>query len=131
MLSNEKIFTTYLLNLLFATAKETGKKPQEILKQACDKCQINFPKNVSFKITSNRDFGKIKIGNELIFDSFQRELIDNKVYYFIYEDEKIHYEDFAKYNAKENSFKINDEINYILDENFCILGQLIQISGNL
>lgn len=131
MLSNEKISTTYLLNLLFTTAKETGRKPQEILKQACDKCQIDFPKNVSFKIIANRDFGKIKTGNELIFDTFQRELIDNKVYYFVYEDKEIYYEDFARYNAKENSFKINDEINYTLDKNFCILGQLTQISGDL
>lgn len=131
MLGNEKTSTTYLLNLLFATAKETGKKPQEILKQACDECQINFPENVSFKITANRDFERIKIGNELIFDSFQRELIDNKVYYFIYEDEEIYYEDFARYNAKENSFKINDKINWKVTNNFNILGQLIQISGDL
>lgn len=131
MLNNEKVSTTYLLNLLFATAKETRKKPQEILKQTCDECQINFPKNVSFKITANRDFERIKIGNELIFDSFQRELIDNKIYYFIYEDEEIYYEDFARYNAKENSFKINDKINWKITNNFNILGQLIQISGDL
>ena len=131
MLNSEKVSTTYLLNLLFMTAKETGRKPQEILKQACEENKINFPENVSFKISASKDFGRIKIGNELIFDSFQRELTDNKIYYFIYEDEEIYYEDFARYNAKENSFKINDKINWKVTNNFNILGQLIQISGDL
>lgn len=131
MLNNEKVSTTHLLNLLFTTAEMIGENPEEVLRKVCNKCQIAFPERVSFEVISQKDFGRIKIGNELIFDSFQRKLIDNKIYYFVYENEDIHYEDYARYNANENSFKISDEISCTLDKDFHILGQLVQVSGEL
>lgn len=131
MLNNELSTTTNLVNMLFKVSDELKVNPKDFLREVCKENQVNFSGKATIHLTSNRNFGKIRKGNELIFDIFQRELINNKIYYFIYEDKDITYEDFGRYNTKDNTFITEDDVSYTVNKNFHILGQLVQISGDL
>lgn len=131
MLENNKVSTLKVLDLLFKTAEKINEDPKQLLEKACKKCKFTIPKIIIIKLISEKNFGKIKKGNELIFDVFKTKLENNKIYIFTYKKENIYYEDYGRYNLQDNSFIVGDGLKFKLDKYFTILGQLIEVSGSL
>ena len=127
MLENKEVSTLRVLDLLFKTAEEINQDPKEV----CEKCNFAIPKITVIKLISEKDFGGIKKGNELIFDVFKRKLENNKIYIFTYKRENIYYEDYGRYSSEDNSLIVDSEVKFKLNGYFNILGQLTEISGNL
>lgn len=131
MLENKEVSTLRVLDLLFKTAEEINEDPKEVFEKVCKKCSFTIPKITIIKLISEKDFGRIKKGNELIFDVFKRKLENNKIYVFTYKRENIYYEDYGRYNSEDNSLIVDNEVKFKLNGYFNILGQLTEISGNL
>ncbi|MCF2611753.1 hypothetical protein [Fusobacterium perfoetens] len=131
MLENKEVSTLRVLDLLFKTAEEINEDPKEVFEKVCKKCSFTIPKITVIKLISEKDFGGIKKGNELIFDVFKRKLENNKIYVFTYKRENIYYEDYGRYNSEDNSLIVDNEVKFKLNGYFNILGQLTEISGNL
>lgn len=122
--------TIEFLNLLSKLSKKTGIDKKELLKELCNKCKVNYSENITFGITASKECENIKFGDELIFDIFNKNLIDNEIYYFTYENNDFYYEDFGKYDKRNNSFTVFDT-NLKINDNFNILGQLSQIKSRM